>query len=145
MTVQDIMTRDVACCMPDTKLNQVARMMVEYDCGEIPITDQSGKITGVVTDRDICCRAVAHDCNPCEMSAGEIMSTPVVAARMNMTVDECMHLMEEHMVRRLPVADEDGMCIGIVSQADLARKSDGKVEEVVKQISQPAGSASNVR
>ena len=143
MTVQNIMTTNVACCTPDTPLNQVARMMVEHDCGEIPIADNSGRVLGVVTDRDICCRAVAHDCNVCETTASEIMSTPVVTAQPTMSLEQCAQLMEQNMIRRIPVVDQNGCCCGIVAQADLANKSDGVVEEVVKYVSQPTHSASN--
>ena len=144
MTVQEIMTTNVACCAPDTRLNQVARMMVEHDCGEIPVANSDGKVVGVVTDRDICCRAVAHDCNPCDLSASEIMSSPVVTAKSNITLEACGQLMEENQIRRIPVVDENGVCCGIVSQADIARKSTGKVEEIVREISQPTSHASGI-
>jgi CBS domain-containing protein len=144
MTVQEIMTTNVACCAPDTRLNQVARMMVEHDCGEIPVADTAGKVVGVVTDRDICCRAVAHDCNPCDISAAEIMSAPVVTAHAAMSLERCAQLMEENQIRRIPVVDEKGVCYGIVSQADIACKSSGKVEEIVREISQPTHSPSSV-
>jgi CBS domain-containing protein len=144
MTVQEIMTTNVACCGPETKLNQLARMMVEHDCGEIPVADTSGKLIGVVTDRDICCRAVAHDCNPCDTSASEIMSSPVVSTKPNMSLDECAQLMESNQIRRIPVVDQNGVCCGIVSQADIACKSSGKVEEIVREISQPTHSSSSV-
>jgi CBS domain-containing protein len=144
MTAQQIMTTNPACCTPDTTLNQVARMMVEHDCGEIPVTDSQGYIQGVITDRDIACRAVAHDCNPCQMTAGEVMSKPAVTANTLMSSDEVCQLMEQNMIRRIPVVDESGCCCGIISQADLARKSDGQLEEVVKCVSQPTHHASNV-
>jgi CBS domain-containing protein len=145
MTVQDIMTSNPACCTKDTPLNQVARLMVEHDCGEIPVTDQAGTLLGVVTDRDICCRAVAQDCNVCNVTAGEIMSSPVVSVYPSTSFERCVGLMEENMIRRIPVVDENGCCCGIVSQADLARKTNGHlVEEVVIQLSQPSEHASNV-
>jgi CBS domain-containing protein len=145
MTVQDIMTPNAACCTPGTTLNQVARLMVEHDCGEIPVTTGNGNLVGVVTDRDICCRAVAHDCNVCETMASEIMSSPVVSVNKNTPLEECIQLMETNMIRRIPVLNENGECCGIVSQADIACKSDGAlIQEVVTQISQPTHSPSSV-
>jgi CBS domain-containing protein len=145
MNLQDIMTENVACCTPDTKLNQVARLMVEHDCGEIPVTDNTGKLVGVVTDRDICCRAVAHDCNTCETTASEIMSSPVVCVNTGGSLEEAIQMMEDNMIRRIPVVDENGMCCGIIAQADIAVKSDGRlIEEIVTEISKPTHSASNV-
>lgn len=143
MRVQQIMTTNVACCTEATTLNQVARLMVEHDCGEIPVTDSSGKLLGVVTDRDICCRAVAQDCNVCDVTAGAVMSTPVITAKSDMEYDECLRLMEQNMIRRIPVVDDVGFCIGIVSQADIANKGSEEIAEVVKYISQPTHSASN--
>ncbi len=67
------MTPNPTCCRPDTPLQEVARLMVEHDCGEIPIIDESGKPLGVVTERDICCHTLAQGKNPLDMTAGDIM------------------------------------------------------------------------
>ena len=66
LQVKDIMTKDPVCCFPDTSLEHVARLMVEHDCGEIPVvdTEESKKPVGVITDRDIACRTVAQSKNP---------------------------------------------------------------------------------
>ena len=57
---RDFMTSDPACCRPHTMLDRVAKMMVQYDCGEIPVLDITDRPIGVVTDRDIVCRVVAE-------------------------------------------------------------------------------------
>lgn len=145
MKVRDVMTKDVACCTPDTKLNQVARIMVEYDCGEVPVTNKQGVLIGVITDRDICCRAVAQDDHPRDISAGRIMSAPVVSARPDMALEDCAQLMEENMVRRIPVVDEDGCCCGIVALADIACKTQGtSADEIVHSVSRPSEAPSAV-
>jgi CBS-domain-containing membrane protein len=72
------------------------------------------------------------------------MSTPVVFAELHASIDDCAQLMERNMIRRLPVADDQGYCRGILSQADIALCSDGQVEEIVKQVSRPTSKASNV-
>ena len=56
-TARDVMTADPACCSPQTTLDQVAKMMVLNDCGEIPVIDSANRPIGVITDRDIVCRA----------------------------------------------------------------------------------------
>src|SRR5262245_50441518 len=73
MRVEQIMTREPACCTPDTPLREVARMMVSHDCGEIPLIEDSrqAKLVGVVTDRDIVCRLVAEGRNPVDLTASE--------------------------------------------------------------------------
>ena len=67
---KEIMTPAPQCCSADTPLNEVANLMVEADCGEIPVTDASNRLIGVITDRDIVCRVVAKGKNPSTVTAG---------------------------------------------------------------------------
>jgi CBS-domain-containing membrane protein len=122
-------------------LKDVARLMVEFDCGEIPVVDSGAKRpVGVVTDRDIACRTVAQGRNPLDLSAKDCMSAPVVTVTPDTMVEECCRTMEAHQIRRIPVVDEGGSCCGIVSQADLAlRMADMQAAHVVKEISRHAG------
>lgn len=141
MKVKDLMTANPACCTPYTRLQDVACMMVEYSCGEIPIVDseESCKPVGVVTDRDICCRAVAQGRNPLEMMACDVMSSPCITVAPETSLDDCCKLMEQNQIRRVPVVDASGWCCGIVAQADIAMHDRNKKEvaEVVEKISQP--------
>lgn len=103
MQVREIMSRDVACCTPDTALTEVARMMVECDCGAIPVIERKNggrKVIGMVTDRDIVCRTVAEGKNPVDLTAGAAMSPGVITARPDESIEECCLKMEEHQVRR---------------------------------------------
>jgi CBS domain-containing protein len=147
MKVKDIMTKDPACCMPDTNLQAVARMMIDNDCGCIPVVDneQSMKPVGVITDRDICCRTVAEGKNPLEMTAGDCMSSPSVTVSQETSIEDCCKLMEENQIRRIPVVDENGRCCGIVAQADIAQHAPKQeTGEVIRQVSQPTVAASRV-
>jgi len=141
MRVKDIMTITPACCSADTSLQQVARMMIEHDCGAIPIVEgrDRAKPIGIITDRDITCRAVAMGKNPLELTAKDCMSSPVCTIEPEADLNECCDILEENQVRRVLVIDHDGSCCGIVSQADLARHApSGKTAEVVREVSQPA-------
>jgi CBS domain-containing protein len=142
MQVKDIMTDHPACCTFDTSLRDVARMMVDCDCGEIPVVDAAQRPIGVVTDRDITCRAVAQGKNPLEMKASDVMSHPVITVRPDTDVDDACDAMETHQIRRVPVVDDDGKICGIVAQADIARNApEEETAEMVKDVSQPtAGS-----
>lgn len=140
MQVKDVMTADPACCTPETSLTDVANLMVENDCGEIPVLDsEDSKVPiGAVTDRDIVCRVVAKGFNPGEKSAADCMSTPVVTVTKETTVEDCCRLMEEKMIRRVPVVDENGACCGIVALADIARQGQqGIAGQVIKEVSEP--------
>jgi len=82
------MTEKPACCAPDASIRDAARLMVENDCGEIPVTDEAGKPVGVVTDRDIACRAVAAG-KSLDTPVREIMSKPVVTVDPDDSVEDC--------------------------------------------------------
>jgi CBS domain-containing protein len=147
MQVREIMTADPACCTPDTPLQEVAKAMVENDCGEIPIVRGAtdGTLVGVVTDRDIVCRLLALGRNPLEATAESCMSTPVVAVRESTPVEECARVMEDSQIRRVPVVNGGGMCCGIVSQADIAKHASRKITaDLVKDVSQPGSGSSRV-
>lgn len=136
--VRDLMTEDPACCLPTTSLKVVAKLMLQYDCGEIPVvySIDRPKVVGVITDRDICCRTIAHGLNPLTLTAEDIMTTPALVVSRDMSIEDCCTLMKEEKIRRVPVVDEDENCCGIVSLADIARKAEVYLaEELVKDIS----------
>jgi len=147
MEVKDIMTRNPACCTPETSLQEVARLMLEHDFGESPVVEntQSMKLVGVITDRDITCRSVALGKNPLKMTTRDCMSSPCVAVLPETSIEDCCLVMEENQVRRVPVVDEGGACCGIVAQADIAQwASTQEAAKVVKEISSPRDTASRV-
>jgi CBS domain-containing protein len=133
---RDFMSPDPACCRPHTPLDLVAKMMVQYDCGEIPVLDATDRPVGVVTDRDIVCRMIAEGRNPIAYTAETCMSEFVVTVRVDTRIEEVVSTMEQHHVRRVPVVDDCGQCIGIISQADVASVGrTGQVAELVRELS----------
>lgn len=139
--VQEIMTKNPACCTPDMSLVEAAQLMRKHDCGEIPVvySMRDKKILGVITDRDICSRAVAMGLNPAAMNVEECMSYPAISVKKSTTIEDCCQIMEDNQIRRLPVLDEKENCCGIVSLSDIARFSDDYLAaEVVKVVSQPS-------
>ena len=120
-------------------------MMVDCDCGEIPVTDDAGRPIGVITDRDITCRAVAQGRNPLELTAADCMTSPPVTVTPEASLSECCDILEAKQIRRVPVVDHTGRCIGMVSQADIARHAPKhEAAEVLKQVSQPSVGASAI-
>jgi CBS domain-containing protein len=133
---RDVMTPEPAYCSATATLDLVAKMMVQNNCGEIPIVDSSNRPIGVVTDRDIVCRVVAEGKNPTAYPAEMCMTTPVITVRASASLDELIATMEAHQIRRVPIVDDDGACIGIVAQADIATlESARKTGELVSHIS----------
>lgn len=138
MNVESVMTSSPACCTSATPLRDVARMMIDNDCGQIPVVDDAQRPIGVVTDRDIAVRVVAQGRNSNDATAADAMSTPVRTVTANTSLADCVCLMEAEQIRRVPVVDASGRLAGIVSIADLALA--GKQEataEVVKEVSEP--------
>jgi CBS domain-containing protein len=135
------MTEDPACCTPDTGLQEVAQLMVECDCGCIPVVDSedSKMPVGMITDRDITCRVVAQGRNPLDLTAQDAMTSTVISVTPDTSVEECMTLMEESQIRRIAVVDEQGAVCGIVAQADIAINAPSQqTAEVVQEVSRGA-------
>lgn len=147
MQVQEIMSDNPVCCAPETNLREVAQMMVESDCGEIPVLEpKTNKPIGVITDRDITCRAVAKGKNPLDMQAREVMSSPVMTVTPEMSIEACCKALEQAQVRRAPVVDARGSCCGMIAQADIAWNApEHETAELLKDVSRPAEKASGIR
>jgi CBS domain-containing protein len=140
---RDVMTPDPACCTSSTSIDEVAKLMVQNDCGEIPVVDTRDRVVGVVTDRDIVCRVVAEGKNPVGHTVEECMTNPVVTVREDAPLDEVLKTMEDHQIRRVPVVGDDGCCAGIIAQADVAREgAEHEVAELVREVSEESGRAS---
>ena len=138
MTVASVMTPCPACCTPNSSLTEVARLMVDNDCGEIPVVEdmKTRKLAGVITDRDIATRIVAQGRNSAQACACDCMTSPAVSVHPETSLTECCELMESQQIRRVPVVDEAGGVVGIVSLADVARTAnDATTVAVVKEVS----------
>jgi CBS domain-containing protein len=141
--VSDIMTINPACCTPDMGLVDAASLMLKNDCGEIPVvySTRDKKVLGVVTDRDICIRAIALGLNPLSMHVEQIMTHPPVVVKKSLSIDDCCKVMEDYQIRRVPVVDENECCCGIISLADIAKyQSEELAAEVMKKISEAPAS-----
>lgn len=140
MNVSSVMTANPTCCTRETPLTEVAKMMVDCDCGQIPVvlSQQDKRPVGVVTDRDIVVRMVAEGRDPCCGTAGDCMSSDVKTVEESSSLRDAVCLMEAEQIRRLPVVDGSGMLVGMLAVADLALAGkDEATAEVVKEVSQP--------
>jgi CBS domain-containing protein len=146
MQVKDIMSQGVSSCTPDVGVEEVAVMMVEHDCGAIPVVEpETHKAIGVITDRDIVARVVAAGNNPVGMKVEHVMTMPIDAVGPDDSVEDCLYRMERAQVRRMLVVDDGGRLCGIVSQADIARSApEHETAALVKDVSRPTSHASEV-
>lgn len=134
------MTRGPVTCSPDVSIETIAKLMAQVDCGMIPIVAKlDDKPIGVVTDRDICVRAVARGLDG-HTVVRSVMTSPVVTISEDATFLECLREMERHQIRRLVVVDDTGTCTGVIAQADMAEHASlAKAGELVQQVSRPDG------
>ncbi|MEP6902919.1 MAG: CBS domain-containing protein [Actinomycetota bacterium] len=141
MQVKEIMTKHPVYGTPKTSIHVVSQMMVENDCGCIPIvaSEETKSPVGMLTDRDIVVRAVAKNDNPLHLRAEDLMTCEIVTVTPEMSVEECCNLMERKQIRRVAVIDQNGMLCGMVAQADIAKHaSNEKTAEVVQEVSKGA-------
>jgi CBS domain-containing protein len=147
MQVRDVMSFQPQCCTPETSLRDAAQMMCDCHCGAIPVVDPDDrkKPVGIITDRDIACRAVAKGKDPGKTPVGECMSTRLATIRREASIEDCCNQMEEFKIRRMLVVDDRDRLCGIVAQADVAlRLAQDKAAEVLREVSQPTDEPSLV-
>jgi CBS domain-containing protein len=139
MRIKEYMSKPVITCPDSGTLDHAARLMWEFDCGIIPVVDAEGRLTGVVTDRDICMAAYTQGRLLRDIPVTVAMATRVVAVHGDEIVETAELLMHDNQVRRVPVIDNDRRPIGIVSVNDLARlaarsKRSGVERELVRTL-----------
>ena len=120
MRVREFMTHAPVTCAPGTTLRLVAQMMAGHDCAAIPIVD-SGRLAGIITDRDITCRAVAFVDDAAARHAADFMTQPVLTVGPDDTFETASELMAENHIHHLPVIGPEGNLLGIVAESDLGR------------------------
>jgi CBS domain-containing protein len=119
MKIKEIMTSPVQVCAPGTNLAEAATMMWDSDCGALPVVDHDGKVVGMITDRDVCIAVATKGRPAAEITVWETTTGKVFSARPDQDVKEALHLMEKEKIRRLPVVDDDGTLLGMLSMNDL--------------------------
>jgi CBS domain-containing protein len=137
-----IMTPDPACCTPATTARDAAMLMKQYDCGSIPVVEDSNskRSVGIVTDRDLAIRGLAAGRGP-DTPVRMLMTNDPITCAPEDEIEIVREVMVARQVRRVPVVDENGAVVGIVAQADLALEegaaSDQEVGRIVEAISDP--------
>ncbi|TAH38570.1 MAG: CBS domain-containing protein [Planctomycetota bacterium] len=133
--VERLMTPLVQTCRPGDSMNNAARIMWEHDVGCVPVVAEDGILVGVVTDRDLCMAAYTQGANLHQLTVSAAMSGDVVTCTPGVDPASALLLMQARQVRRLPVVDEDGRLVGILSLADLARAGQPGASELAQALS----------
>lgn len=139
MKVKDIMSKKVICCAATDAAQHAAQLMKTHNVGCVPVTEYqtTRKLVGAVTDRDLCIRLVCEGLTAAT-PVSSVMTRKLVTCRAEDTLDACEALMQKHQLRRIPIVDTHGDCIGIVSQADIALHHDARhIQQMLGAISRP--------
>lgn len=147
MKIGELMTRGALTCSSGDTLDRAAQIMWERDCGAVPVTDERGRVVGVLTDRDICMAAFTQGRPLGEISVSIAASKTLVSASPDEEAIDVASRMQAHQVRRIPVTDGDGAVLGMIGLGDLARhvalggETDGLSSDAIARtlaaISQP--------
>lgn len=143
MRVAEVMTKDVVVACPEATVKDVAELMERNNVGTVIITSADGKLEGIVTDRKLVTDCVAKGCNPNTQEIKDIMTGKtdghigkLVTATPDMDVIDAARKLGENRIRRMPVVEDSGQVVGIVSASDLAEEVmeavDGLLEELSK-------------
>lgn len=138
MKVRDKMTKTVAYTKPSATVVEVAQLMQKHNVGSIPVMDQNG-VVGIVTDRDIVVRNVAHGKNPQNTPISDVMTSQVTTVTPDMDVSTVTDMMAEQQIRRLPVV-ENNKLVGMLAIGDMASDArfDTEASEALTEISKPS-------
>jgi CBS domain-containing protein len=142
MKARDIMTENPSCCTRSDTVERAAKLMIEHDCGCIPVVEdtETKRLVGVVTDRDLACRCLGQGKGP-DTRVSEVMSADPSCCTPDTDLQEVEQIMAVRQVRRVPVIDDQGYCVGMIAQADLARENravgNREVGRMVERVSEP--------
>jgi CBS domain-containing protein len=135
MLSREVMKTDVECVTPDDPAHLAAAKMRQMNVGFLPVCDQSGKVLGAITDRDIAIRLVA-DQRPATTKVNEIMTREVVFCRPEDDLEEAQKQMSEHQKSRLVCIDDDEHIVGVISLSDIAKSDSMAGARTMNQVTQ---------
>ncbi|HEX7530864.1 MAG TPA: CBS domain-containing protein [Pyrinomonadaceae bacterium] len=142
MKCSEVMTDNPVCCLPGDLVSQAARVMRREHVGPVPVIsdEQTRELIGIVTDRDLAIKVVAESRDSNKTTVGEVMTNTIIACREDDDMSSAIAAMEEHQIRRIPVIDQGGRIVGIISQADVATRvhEPKRTAEMVEEISRGA-------
>ena len=138
MRVAEVMSRGVDTVAPTATVQDAATQMAEFDVGAVLVGEEDA-LVGIVTDRDIILRVVVEGRHPAKVRVKDIMSRSLFTCNEDDSIESVIAEMRERQIRRMPVLDEAGKTIGIVTLSDLAKAITGpeQIQEAIREISEP--------
>ena len=135
MKVKSVMHSGIAAVALKTPISEIAKKMRDEDVGAIPVAE-NGQLVGMVTDRDLACRALANGHDISKLKASDAMSCPIFYCQEDDDVEYAISVMEHNKVRRLPVIDHNKQMVGMLSLGDISHKLPQEVAgDVIRAVS----------
>ena len=134
MKIRDLMTKQVATVRATDSTAVAARLMWDCDCGAVPVLDGDGRAIAMITDRDICMAAHFQGGPLHALKVRTAMSKTLHACKPSDSISTCEDTMRSNQIRRLPVVDESGRAIGIISLNDVALEAEAEAPRATKQL-----------
>lgn len=137
MRVAEVMIRDPNCCVPSTSARMAASLLKQFEVGILPVVDDhtTHKLVGVVTDRDLCLKALASREDPDEILVEHCMTNDPAYCKPETEVRKVLALMSTRRVHRMPVVDRDFKVVGMISIDDLLRAEAVTAREICAALS----------
>ena len=117
--VREVMTSDVVTIDPDSSVLDAAKLMAAKNVGALPVIDGDGRLVGMLSERDIVRRVVALEKDPARTPVRDAMTPQPVAVKPDYTLADAIRTMLQLNIRHLPVVDEEGNLVGIISVKDI--------------------------
>jgi CBS domain-containing protein len=135
MKVADVMMRTPASCTAETNLAAAVEILWTRNCGMLPIVDPEGKVTGVVTDRDICVALGTRGRPAAEITVGDVQPAKLVSCRADDDIHTALAILANAKIRRLPVLDTEEKLQGVLSLDDIVQHANTSAAGRVPELS----------
>jgi CBS domain-containing protein len=138
MLVKDVMSKDIVNLNSNDSVEKAAQMMRQYDVGAIPVCDNSHRLSGIITDRDITLNSVALGAKANEQRVSDYMTSNPVTGNPDMDIYDAIRLMSRHKIKRLPIVENSNL-VGIISLGDISQAPglDDNAGVVLNNITKP--------
>lgn len=137
---KEVMTKDPIYCLPSNMVSEAAELMRKEHIGSVLVieSEQSKKLVGIVTDRDLALKVVADGLDAKSTKVEAVMTHKVITRRSNNALQKVLDSMSKYQLRRIPIVDKDNKILGIIAQADVATRVDHpkKTAAMIKEVSQ---------
>ena len=134
MKISKLMTKDVQTCRTIDTLAQAAQLMWDHDIGALPVVDTHGRVVGMITDRDLCMAAYTRGLPLHAIAVASTMSAHPATCTQDAELAVVEEQMRSRQVHRMPIVDDDGHPVGVVSLNDLARASQQRTDVTASEV-----------